>query len=155
MLALFRCQLLKDSPAAGILRQARGSGIELIAAFLGRNRDAQCITREHELGRSPVHRPRLRPPGARPAFFTHAENLDDGLLGCKTAGSGYFFHEGLDIRAQELGRTMAGIADQMEMAGMAIRVLETRSALAKVDLTRDTRLDHPLKCAVDSCPSNS
>jgi hypothetical protein len=39
----------------------------------------------------------------------------------------------LDVGAQELERSIAGLADQMEVPGMPIRMLEPEAALAEID----------------------
>jgi hypothetical protein len=43
----------------------------------------------------------------------------------------------------------AGLADQVEVTRLSIRVLETESALAEITLRRDACVDHPLQGAVD------
>jgi hypothetical protein len=44
---------------------------------------------------------------------------------------------------------MAGLANEMEMPRLAIRVLETESAFAEIDLASDAGVHHPLQGAVD------
>ena len=44
---------------------------------------------------------------------------------------------------------MTDLADEMEVARMAVRRLETRAAFAEIDFARDVRVDHPLQRAVD------
>ena len=55
----------------------------------------------------------------------------------------------LDVGAQELGRAMAGVADEMKMPRMAVRGLEARPAFAEIHLAGDAGADHPLQRAVD------
>ena len=44
---------------------------------------------------------------------------------------------------------MAGLADQMEMTRLTVRVLEAEPPLAEIDLARDAGVHHPLQRAVD------
>ena len=44
---------------------------------------------------------------------------------------------------------MAGLADQVEVARLPVRVLEAEASFAEVDLARDARVHHPLQRAVD------
>src|SRR5688572_13900222 len=44
---------------------------------------------------------------------------------------------------------MAALADQMEVPGLAVGMLEPESSLAEIDLAGDTRIDHPLQGAID------
>jgi hypothetical protein len=44
---------------------------------------------------------------------------------------------------------VAGLADEVKVPGVAVRVLEPVLALAKVDLARDAGVHHPLQRAVD------
>ena len=44
---------------------------------------------------------------------------------------------------------MAGLADQVEVARLAVRVLEPEAALAEIDLAGDAGVHHPLQRAVD------
>src|SRR5262245_28462857 len=44
---------------------------------------------------------------------------------------------------------MAGLADQMKVPGLPVRVLEAEPAFAEVHLARNARVDHPLQGAVD------
>jgi hypothetical protein len=62
--------------------------------------------------------------------------------------------EGLDVGAQELGRAVTHVADEVEVAWMAIGRLEARPAFAEVDLSCHARPEHPLQRAVDGCPPN-
>jgi hypothetical protein len=48
---------------------------------------------------------------------------------------------------RELERLVAGLADEVEVPRMTIRVLEPELALAEVHPPRDARLDHPLQRA--------
>src|SRR5580704_2508044 len=76
MLPLFRGKLLEDRPSARVGRHAGGARVELQAAALGGDRDAQRVPREDQLGRRTVDRRGL-PAG--PAFLAGADNLDDRL----------------------------------------------------------------------------
>ena len=55
----------------------------------------------------------------------------------------------LDVGAEELERPVAGLADQMEVPRMPVRMLEAEAALAEIDLAGDAGVDHPLQRAVD------
>ena len=50
---------------------------------------------------------------------------------------------------------MAGRADEMKMARMAIGGLEPRSSFPEIDFARDAGVDHPLQRAVDGGAANS
>src|SRR5262245_38703817 len=73
---LFAGQLREHAPAAGIARDRGGAGVELEAAALGGDRDAERIAREEQLGRTPVDGGALP---ARPARLALAVDLDDAL----------------------------------------------------------------------------
>ena len=60
LLLLFR-ELLEDPPAARVARDARGARVELEAASLRGNRDAQRVAREQQLRRPLVRRLAGRP----------------------------------------------------------------------------------------------
>jgi hypothetical protein len=60
-----------------------------------------------------------------------------------------FCGERFDVGAQKLGRPVAGLADEMKMPRMPIRVLEAETAFAEIDLAGDPRVLHPLQRAVD------
>ena len=50
---------------------------------------------------------------------------------------------------------MTHIADEMEVTRVPVRRFEARSALAKIDLARDSGADHPLQRAVNGRPTDS
>ena len=146
MLFFFTGELLEDAAAAGIGRERGGPRVELQSAPLGGNRDAQRVSRKHQLGRGSVHRRGTR-PGA--ALLTGPEHLNDGLRRLEIAGGGNLLDERLDIRAQKFGRTVAHVADEMKMSGMPVGRLESRTSLAEIDLAGDAGVHHPLQRAVD------
>src|SRR5204862_6699981 len=78
VIALLCGQPLEDVAAARLSRQLGGPQVELEAAPLGGNGDAQRVTREDELGRGAVQGRDLL---ARAALVTRAENLQDRLAG--------------------------------------------------------------------------
>jgi hypothetical protein len=123
-----------------------GARVEVQAAALGRDRDAQGVPREERLGRAAVNRRRL-PPG--PAVLALAVDLHHALPGGEVPGRRDLLDEGLDIGAQELGRLVAGLADQVKVPRVAVGVFEPEAAFAKIDFPRDTRVYHPLQRAVD------
>ena len=50
---------------------------------------------------------------------------------------------------------MAGLADQMEMARLTVRVLEPESPLAEVDLAGNARINHLLQRAIHGCTADA
>ena len=60
-----------------------------------------------------------------------------------------FLEQRLDVGAEELERLVAGLADQMEVPRVPVRVLEPEAPFAEVDLARDAGVHHPLQRAVD------
>jgi hypothetical protein len=138
-------ELVEDLLPAGILRDARGPRIELEPAALGGNRNPERVTREQELrGGSLLGR---RPTGA--AGLARPVDLDDALARREAAGGGDLLDERFDVRAEELVRAVAALADQVEVARMPVRVLEPESPLAEIDLAGNARFHHPLQGAVD------
>ena len=75
MLLLFLRELLEDAAAAGVLGHSRAARIELQAAALGGDGDAQRVAREQQLGRAAFDR--RGAPGA--AGFAGAVDLQDAL----------------------------------------------------------------------------
>ena len=125
-----------------ILRRA---GVELEAAALGGDRDAQRVAREQQVGVAGL----LARGAAGPALLARAVDLHDALRRGEAAGGRHFFDQRLDVRAEELERTMAGLADQVEVPRLPVRVLEAEAAFAEIDLARNAGVDHPLQRAVD------
>src|SRR5439155_25043494 len=130
-------------PVAG---QAGGARIKLEAAALGRDRDQKRVPREHTFRGRAVDRARR---AAGLALLAGAVDLHDGLRRGKFARGRHLLDERLDVRAQKLGRPVAGGADEMKMPWMAVRGLESRVALAEIDLSRDAGADHPLQRSID------
>ena len=145
MLLLLLGELLEHAPPARILGHPRAARIELQAAPLGGDGDAQRVAREQQLGRAAFRR--RRAPG--PARFAGAVDLQDALPRREVARRRHFLEQRLDVRAQELERPVAGLADEMKVPRMAVGVLEAEAAFAEVDLAGDARLLHPLQRAVD------
>ena len=142
---LFFGEALEHLPPARILGDARGAGVELEPAALGGNRNAQRVAREEQLARRAFFGRRL----AGAARFAGAVNLHDALPRREAARGGDLLDQRLDVRAEELVRAIAGLADQMEVARMPVRVLEAEAAFAEIDLARDAGVHHPLQRAVD------
>ena len=130
MLALLLGQPLEDASAARVARQARGAGIELEPAALGGDRNAQGVAREQQLGRPSLGD--RRPAG--PAGFARAVNLQHALARRETARRGHFLDQRFDVGAEELERPVAGLADQVEVARVAIGVLEAERPSPKSTL---------------------
>ena len=82
-------------------------------------------------------------------------DLHDALPRREAARRRHFLDQRLDVRGQELVRAVAGLADQVKVPGMAVRVLEAEAAFAEIDLARDARFDHPLQRAVDGGPADA
>ena len=76
-------------------------------------------------------------------------DLKNALPRSEIPGRRHFFEQPFDVRAQELERAVAGLADEMKVTGMTIGVFEPEPPFAKIDLARDPRLFHPLQRAVD------
>ena len=87
------------------------------------------------------------PAGA--ARLAGAVDLDDALARGEAARRRHFLDQRLDVGAEELVRAVAGLADQVKVARMAVGVLEAEPAFAEIDLAGDARLHHPLQRAVD------
>src|SRR6185295_17676501 len=83
------------------------------------------------------------------AGFARAVDLQHALAGGEIPRRRHFLEQRLDVRAQELERPVAALADEMEMPRMQVRVLEAEAPLAEIDLARDAGVDHPLQRAVD------
>ena len=139
MLLLFPGQTLEDAPAARVLRQARSPGVELQPAALGGDGDAQRVPGEQQL-RGDIS---LRRLPAGPALLALAVDLHDALPDGEPARRGDLLYQALDVRAEELVRPVAGLADEVEVARMAVSVFEAEPALAEIDLPGDARLHHP------------
>ena len=114
-----------------------GARVELEAAPLGGDGDAQRVAREHELGRGAVERHGLR---AGAAVFAGAEDLHDASATAREfARRRHFLDNRFDVGAQEFRRPVAGRADEMEVPRVAIGRLEARAAFAEIHLARDAR----------------
>ena len=86
-------------------------------------------------------------PGA--AVLARAVDLHHALRGGEVARGGDLLDQRLDVGAEELGRLVAGLADQMEVARVPVRGLEAEAPFAEIDLAGDAGVDHPLQRAVD------
>ena len=83
------------------------------------------------------------------ALLARAVNLHDALRRTEAARRRHFLDQRLDVRAEELERSAAGLADQMEMPRLPVGMLEAESPFAEVDLAGDAGIHHPLQGAVD------
>src|SRR5207237_9426857 len=113
MLLLLRREILEHLAAARIARHARRAGVELQPAALGRNRDAQRITREQQIRMPDFDDAAV---AARAALLARAVDLHDSLRRAEAARAGGFFSEALDVGAEELERARASLVDYMEVA---------------------------------------
>ena len=151
MVLFFLGETMKHVPAARVLGDPRRAGVELEPAALGRDRDAQRVARKQQLaGRALFRR---RPAG--PARLAGAVDLHHALPRRESARSSDLLDQRLDVRAEELVRAIAGLADQMEVPRMPVRVLEAEAAFAEVDFPRDAGVHHPLQRAVDRRPADA
>ena len=145
MLFFFFGELLEDAPASRVLGDLRGACVELQAAALGRNRDPERVAREEELGGASFS----YRWASGPARLAGTVDLEDALRGGETARRRHFLEQRLDVRAQELERSVAAFADEMKVPGVTVGMLETESPFAEIDLARDPGVYHPLQGAVD------
>src|SRR5687767_3623589 len=89
MFFLFFRKFLKDRAPAKILGDTRGAGVELEAAALGRDRDAQRVARENHLGGAALRSGRL----AGLTFLARAVDLHHALLAGEFSRRGHLFDE--------------------------------------------------------------
>ena len=75
--------------------------------------------------------------------------------GGEIARRGDLLEQRFDVGAEELERSVAALADQMEVPRMPVRVLEAEPAFAEIDLARDPGVHHPLQRAVDRRPADA
>ena len=143
-------ELLEDVARARRLRGGRSLGVELVAAALGGHRDAHRVAREEQLGRDRIGG--LDAAGA--TLLARPVNLQHALTRREVPGRRDLFDEPFDVGAEELGRTVAGLADQMEVARVPIRMLESEPAFTEIDLAGDARLLHPLERPIDRRPTD-
>jgi hypothetical protein len=68
---------------------------------------------------------------------------------------GDLFHQRFDIGAEKLRRAVARRANEVEMAGVTVRRLESGTALPEIDLPGDAAIDHPLERAIDRGAANA
>ena len=84
-----------------------------------------------------------------PAGFARPVDLQHALPRGEIPGRRDFLDERLDVRAEKLEAAVAALADQVKVTRVAVRMLEAEAAFAKIDLPRDSRLDHPLQGAIN------
>ena len=106
---------LEDAAGAVVAGQRLGAGVELAAAALGGDGDAQRVAGEHALGRFAVH---VRAMRACTAVFAPAEDLDDGLGWFEMTLRRHLVDQQLDVGAQELGRAVAIVTDEVIVTRM-------------------------------------
>src|SRR5207342_1977259 len=113
---LFDGELLEYAAASRIARHARRTRVELEAAALGRDGDAERVAREHRVGRRRRH-------GRGPALstgLTGPVNLQHALPRFEAARRGNFLDQRFDVRAQKIERLIARLANEMKMPRMPI-----------------------------------
>ena len=145
MFLLLQRKVLEHFSTAGVFRHPRCTRVEIETAAFGRNRYAQRIPRKHEIGVTAFEARRA----PRATFLARAIDLDDALRGAEISGRGDFLDEPLNIGAQKLERPMTGLANEMEMPRLTVRVLEAESAFTEIDFASDASVHHPLQSAVD------
>src|SRR6185503_8562972 len=145
MFLLLQRKVLEHFSTASVFRHLCRARIEIEAAPLGRNRNAQRVTGKHEIGVTAFKA--RRASGA--TLLARAIDLDDALRGGEISGRRDFLDKALDVGAEELERPMTGFANEMEMPRLTVRMLETESAFAEVDLASNASVHHPLQSAVD------
>ncbi len=138
-------ELAEDLARARILHQLDAAAVELHAAALGGDGDAQRVAREQQLGGGGL----FVGGAAGAARLARAVDLHDALPRGERARRRDFFDQRLDVGAEELVRAVAGLADQVKVPRMAIRMLEAEPAFAEIDLAGNARLLHPLQRAID------
>ena len=152
VIALLGGQPLEHVAAPRVGRQARRAEVELEAAALGGDRDAQRVAREDELGHRAVQ---CRRPVLPVRHSSQVPKICSTVWSAaKLRAAATSSMKRLDVGAQELGRAVTHVADEVKVAWMAIGRLEARPAFAEIDLARHARPDHPLQRAVDGRPPN-
>ena len=94
----FLGELQQHGAGARVAGDPRGAGVEVAAAALGGDGDAQGVAREQQLG-LPLGRRRR---AAGPAGLARPVDLDDALARAEAPRRGHFLDQGLDVRAEEL-----------------------------------------------------
>ena len=116
MFLLLHGEVLEHLPAARILRHARRARVEVEAAALGRDRNAQRITREDEIGVAAFE----RRGAAGAAFLARPVDLDHALRRCEVPGRRDFLDEALDVGAEELERPVTGLANEVGVPRLSV-----------------------------------
>ena len=145
MLLLLEREILEHLSPARILGHTGGAAIEVEPAALGGNRDAERVTREHEIRVAAFERRGT----AGAALLARAVDLHHALRGGKASRRRHFLDKPFDVGAEELEGPVTGLANEVEVTRLTVRMLEPEAALAEVDLARDAGVDHPLQRAVD------
>src|SRR5258705_2484691 len=151
VLLLLPREILEHLGAARIAGDARRARVELETAALGRNRNPQRVARKQQVGVAGLR----RAVASGPALFARAVNLHDTLRGAEAARGRHLLDQRFDVRAEELERSAAGLADQMEVPRLAVGVLEAEAAFAEIDLAGDAGVHHPLHRPVDGCAADA
>src|SRR6185295_3686516 len=84
-----------------------------------------------------------------------AVNLQHALTLREIPGRGNLFDDRFDVGAEKFERSIAGLADEVEMARVTVRVLEPEAPFSEINLARDARIHHPLQRAVDGRPADA
>ena len=146
MLLFFAGKPLEHAPPALVRRQTGGPCVEFQPAPLRGNGNAQGVAGKNTLRRFPVDERRLL---ASTAFLTGTVDLDDRPRRGEVSGGGDVLDHRFDVRAEELGRLVALLADQMEVPRMPIGWFEPRATFAEVHLSGYAGSNHPLQRAID------
>src|SRR4051812_12464299 len=130
---LFLCrEVVENLATAGVLGHARSAGVELEAAPLSGNRDAERVSREHQIAMAMLGLGRMAASGA--AVLALAVNLDHALRRGEAARRSDLLDQPLDIGTEEFEGLVTGLADQVEVTRLPVPLLETESAFPEVDL---------------------
>src|SRR5262245_21761232 len=119
MVDLFRGELVEDPARAWIAGDLRRVAVELAPAALGDDRNPERIAGEDQIDRHGRRCGRT----ARAAVFTSPVDLQHALTRLEVPGRRHFLDETLDVGAEEFERLSARLADEMEMARVAVGVL--------------------------------
>jgi hypothetical protein len=82
-------------------------------------------------------------------------DLEHALTRRESARRRDLFEKRFDVRAEELERAVTALADEMEMAGMSVRMLEAKPPFAEIDLPGNAGFNHPLQRAVNRGAADS
>ena len=151
MLLLLFGEFLENRAAPSVLRDARSARVEFEPASLGGDGNAQRVARKNHFAGTAGESGRA----AGLAILAGAVNLHHALLACEPSRSSDLFDQRFDVGAEKLERLVAGLADEVEVARVPVRMLEPESAFAEIHLAGNPRVHHPLQGAVHGRPADA